>query len=75
MASQTQLAEEDAIKDAILAVLRNRGSEVSLVDLLAELRNRNVTSDAAIKMMVWPLIVEGVVELTDDHKLRILQHM
>ena len=71
MADQSQ---KETIRQAILEVLRVRGNEVSLPDLLDDLRARGLTSDGNIKMVIWPLMSESVLELTDQRKLRLVPH-
>lgn len=66
--------QREAIRQAIVEYLEGaHEKEASFPDLLEGLRNNHgLTSEGAIKMVVWPLISESVLELTDQRKLKLL---
>jgi hypothetical protein len=68
-----QAPESNTIKNAIIDLLRARGNEASLLELLDGLRDKGVRGDAEVKRAIWPLLSEDVLELTDQRKLRLVQ--
>ena len=71
-------SQRDTIRRAILEVLEERGEDVSLPELLQALRDKGLAKDTAgdeaIKMAIWPLMSDALLELTEQRKLRLVAH-
>jgi hypothetical protein len=48
-----------------------QGGEMSMTDLLSELRQKSNTASTAVKAAVLPLIIGHRVEMTDEMNLRL----
>lgn len=71
-------SQRDTIRRAILEVLEERGEDVSLPELLEALSHKglakDMTGDEAIKMAIWPLMSDALLDLTEHRKLRLVAH-
>ena len=48
-----------------------QGGEMSMTDLLSELRQKSNTAPTAVKAAVLPLIIGNRVQMTDEMNLRL----
>lgn len=58
-------------EESILKVLERQGKEMSLAELLGELKKQGISNEARTKATLWSLISGVEVELTPERSLRI----